>query len=173
MTLIPSTTIVFSGALFGGLTAAVGRERAFRAQRPRYRSREFEQASLHALERARGSADFEFLERQPMDTRDLRRHLRRKRNDFLAQYLQETRESFLVSVRVAREFAADTDAPELSFAILRQTFRFHLLWVALRLSSVCHLTGLAWRLTETLVRAARPSTLSNASASDMAPSASS
>lgn len=106
--------------------------------------------------------DLDYLRGQPLETRDLSRCLKRGRKQFLKLYLQQTRASFDASARVAREFAADSDAPELAMAVFRQTLRFNVLWIALRLSLVFRLAGPAWRLTESLTRAARLSAQSGA-----------
>jgi hypothetical protein len=170
MTLLPTTTFVLSSAMFGAAATGAGR-RLFRAERPRYSSPEYEQPSIRVIERVLGSTDVDFLARQASETRDLRRYLRGNRKEFLKLYLQQTRASFVAGARVAREFAADSDAPELAFAILRQTVRFHVLWGVLRLSLNFRWAGLSWRLAETLARAARFS--GGSGRPDIAPSASS
>jgi hypothetical protein len=155
MNLLPYHAFSLAGFAIGGWFVADKKAGIFRASRPRYLSRQGEDSLFRAVERALGSGDEGYLKGHMLETRDLRRHLRSTRKAFVRLYLKQTRDSFLASARVAREFAADSDAPELAFAVLRQTVRFHSLWAALRLSLTLNLAGPAWRLTETLFHANR------------------
>ena len=133
------------------------RPRLVAAERPAYTFPEHAPLLTAALARALSREDQEYLKRQPFDSRSLRRYVRSCRKRFVEIYLEERRKSFEASARVAREFAADSDAPELAFAVLRESVRFRILSAGIRLSLWFNLSGPAWRLVESLVKAAPPS----------------
>ena len=162
MPIVPFPTIAFSSTWVADRDEVGAGIRFPRADRPPYTFLRHEQILMAAVQRALGHGDLEYLERQPFDTRVLQRYARSARKRFLERYLEQKREAFRASARVAREFAADSDAPELAFAVLRQTVRFHCLWAALRFSLVFNMVGPAWRLTETLVKTVRPAASSPA-----------
>jgi hypothetical protein len=129
------------------------RPRLVVAERPAYTFPEQAPLLTAALARALSQEDQNYLKRQPFDSKRLLRYARSCRKRFVALYLEERRKSFEASARVAREFAADSDAPELAFAVLRESIRFRLLSAGIRLSLRFNLSGPAWRLAESLVKA--------------------
>ncbi|MCB1021001.1 MAG: hypothetical protein KDC27_13795 [Acidobacteria bacterium] len=124
--------------------------------RPRYLSADDEQRLGATVERAISGQDLEYLSRQGVPTGDLSRAARRVRKQFLHLYLEQCRVSFHSSAEIARQFAADADSPELAFAVLRQTFRFHALSIALRFGLFFHPLVPMARLAGLLGKAARP-----------------
>lgn len=156
MTQAPYKSVVSTSETLQKFERRVPRQGLLVFERPVYIYSEHGALLTAAVKRAVGREDLEYLEGLPFQSRGLQRYAQACRKRFLEAYLEERRKSFFTSARVAREFAADSDAPELAFAVLRQSIRFRLLSAALRLSLRFHLIGPAWRLTESLVLAMRP-----------------
>ena len=91
-----------------------------------------------------------YLDSRPIETQELSRYLRSSRKDFLKLYLRHVRVRFLENARLVRQFAADTDAPDLAYKVLRQSARFHAMWLVLRFSLAAPFVGPAWRFAEKL-----------------------
>ena len=144
-----------TGALPGRVERAPKRDRLFVAERPSYAYSRHAELQLSALTRALGPQDLEYLERQGEDARRLVRYARASRKRFVELYLQERSRAFFAGARIAREFAADSDAPELAFAVFRQTIRFRAVSAALRLSLTFNLVGPAFRLLDSLAQTGR------------------
>ena len=122
-----------------------------RSRRPSYIYSEAEHTLKQAVARVLGREDVEYLRARPVATSDLNRHMRGRRKAFLKTYLRQMRTDFKRNSLMLRQFAADTDAPDLAFVALRQSVRFHALWFVLRTSLFCNLTGPAWRLADSLI----------------------
>lgn len=120
--------------------------------RPPYVSTENRRALHQAVSRTLQSADDDYLRGRSVAVGDLIEDLRSSRKEFLLLYLQETKAEFGESTRLVRQFAADTDAPDLAIRVLRQSIAFHWLWWAMRLSLVVPLARPACRLAERFVR---------------------
>lgn len=131
--------------------------------RPDYTSPESGKAVLLcAVSRAAKPDDLDYLRNRPVDVAELVRHLRSSRKEFFHLHLRQMKLSFTACSRIVRQFAADTDAPDLAMLVFRRSIEFHALWWALRLSLVFPLLGPTWRLVERLatashIRAARSS----------------
>ncbi|MEZ5395986.1 MAG: hypothetical protein R2724_24675 [Bryobacterales bacterium] len=110
------------------------------------------------MQRAISAEDLRYLENRAVPTGDLSRQARELRKRFLHLYLEQCRASFHSSAEIARQFAADADAPELAFAVLRQSIRFRFLSAALRLGLFLHPLVPVARLAGLLGKAARPLT---------------
>jgi len=121
-----------------------------RPLRPKYSWPEADESLHRIVTRVVGSEDIEYLRAQ---SPDLAPYLRSSRKAFLRTYLRETKVSFQESSLLVRQFAADTDAPDLAFTALRQSVRFHALWLVLRTSLALNLAGPVWRMTEKLLGA--------------------
>ena len=137
--------------------------------RPSYSSPEGEQALSNASDRALGEADLAYLEARPVYWADLVRYLKSNRQEFFLLYLEGMRRDFSASSQALRRHAADTDAPELSLLVLRETAHFYAFWLALRVSLAFPLSRPLWallaRLFAGLPAAARPARAQEATSS--------
>lgn len=137
---------------------------------PDYLVPEVDEAVLRAVSRAAKPDDANYLRSRPVDVRELVRYLHSSRRELLHLHLRQIKLSFTESSRIVRQFAADTDAPDLAMLALRRSTEFHALWWALRLSLALPIVRPTWRLVERLasashIRAARSSSEENPAAS--------